>query len=735
LTPELFRKAKDIYLEAVEKAGPDRAAFLAATCAGEESLRNEVESLLAAAENQDLEGVVRAEALRLGDASPPETLLPARIGPYEILGELGHGGMGAVYLGVLRDEGLERRVALKVVRGGLGSEFLRERFHTERRILSGLEHPNIARLYDGGTTADGQPWFAMELVEGSHLVEWADRASLSREARIRLFLEVCEAVQYAHQHLVVHRDLKPGNILVSNDGTPKLLDFGLAKLLDVPSDERTATEHRLLTPEYASPEQVRGERITTATDVYSLGVVLYRLLTGALPYRTKTGSSADLQRAVVDQAPPSTEPVLGADLDTVLRKALAKEPERRYPTVQAFAEDLRRHLDGRPVLARGDSFSYRAGKFLRRHRLAAAAAFAVVLSLAAGAGLALWQAARARASEEVARKRFEEVRSLAKTVLFELHDEIAPLPGSTKARAVLVSTALRYLDSLAAGAGSDPALARDVAAGYARLGLVQGGNNATLGDRGAALRSHQAAIRLLEPLAGAPAAAAADRDALAAELHAAAGLLGPADPGALPMHARGLALRQAIFDGDPLSRDAQRALARSCSALADHHSYRKEWPAAVALRERQRDLFRKIAGEATATDDDRRNLALSDKTLGAVLEYSGRSVEAVPLYTEAIALDEARTAADPTSALARMDLSFSLGALGSLRLDQDDLAVSRTLYLRALTLREAVAAADPANAWAKSGVARARARLAEIEERLGHAEAAKAHRATGAPHP
>jgi tetratricopeptide (TPR) repeat protein len=292
-----------------------------------------------------------------------------------------------------------------------------------------------------------------------------------------------------------------------------------------------------------------------------------------------------------------------------------------------------------------------------------------------------------------------------------------------------VSTALRYLDSLAADAGSDPALARELAAGYGRLGSVQGGTNATLGDRKSALRSHRAAIRLLEPLAGAPAAAVADRDALAAELHAAAGLLGPADPGALPMHARGLALRQAIFDGDPGSRDAQRALARSCSAIADHHSYRKEWPEAVAFRERQRDLFRKIAGEAAATDDDRRNLALSDKTLGAVLEYSGRAAEALPLYDEAIALDEARAAADPTSALARMDLSFSLGALGSLRLDQGDLVASRALYERALALRQAVAAADPANAWARTGVARAHGRLADIEEKLGNRKAAEAHRA------
>ncbi len=501
----------------------------------------------------------------------------------------------------------------------------------------------------------------------------------------------------------------------------------------MPSDERTATEHRLLTPEYASPEQVRGERITTATDVYSLGVVLYRLLTGALPYRTTTGSSAELERAVVDQPPPSTEPALGADLDTVLRKALAKEPERRYQTVQEFAEDLRRHLDGRPVLARGDSFSYRAGKFLRRHRLGAAAAAAVTVSLAAGAGLALWQAARARASEEVARKRFEEVRSLAKTVLFELHDEIEPLPGSTKARATLVSTALHYLDALAAEAGSDPALARDVAAGYARLGRVQGGRNASLGDREGALRSHRAAIGLLEPLASAPAAADADRDALAGELHALAYLLGPSHDETLAMHARALALRRELLARDPSSRAARRALARSCGAVADHHAARKDWATAVPFREEERALFQAAARDSGATDDDRRNVALSGKTLGALYEMTDRAPEALPLYREAISLDEARLAANPDSPDAKMDLSFSLGSLGAILFADGNAAASRELYERALRLRQAAAAADPANVWARSGVARAHGRLAEIEERLGNSEAAKAHRARAHP--
>ncbi|MGA7991996.1 MAG: serine/threonine-protein kinase, partial [Thermoanaerobaculia bacterium] len=642
------------------------------------------------------------EAALLGNGTPtPGLPLPTRIGPYEILAEIGRGGMGAVYLGVHRGADIERRAALKVIRRELGSGFLLERFQTERRILSTLEHPNIARLYDGGTTADGLPWFAMEYVEGEHLLEWADRRGLSREARIHLFLEVCEAVQYAHQQLVVHRDLKPGNILVGKDGTPKLLDFGVAKLLDVPSDERTATEHRLLTPEYASPEQVRGERITTASDVYSLGVVLYRLLTGALPYRTATRSSAELERAVVEQDPPSTEPVLGADLDTVLRKALSKEPERRYPTVDALADDLRRHLDGRPVLARGDSVSYRAGKFLRRHRAGTAAAAAVFLSLAGGTGVAVWQAGRARESAAVAKKHFDEVRSLARAVLFELHDEIAPLPGSTKARATLVSTALRYLDALSAEAGRDPALARDVAAGYARLGRIQGGLNANLGDKEGAIRSHRASIRLLEPLAEAPDAAEADRDAFAGELHALAGLLEPADGEAVPMHDRALAIRRAILERDPSSRGARRALARSCDAVAYFHAARKDWAAAVPFREEERRLFEAAVSDPAATDDDRRNLALSDKTLGAVYEMTARSPEARPLYREAIALDEARVAANPTSAEPCMDLSFSLGSLGALLLVEGDLAASRELYERALALREAVAAADPANAWAR----------------------------------
>jgi non-specific serine/threonine protein kinase/serine/threonine-protein kinase len=712
VTQDLFRRVKEVYLEAVERPAPERAAFLAASCGSDAALRAEVESLLAASAGPGLEGVIREEALRLGDVPAKESTarLPDRIGPYEILGELGRGGMGAVYLGVLRDAGLERRVAVKVVRGELGSDLFRERFQTERRILSGLEHPNIARLYDGGTTPDGLPWFAMELVEGDHLIEWAERAGLRREARLRLFLEVCNAVQYAHQHLVVHRDLKPGNILVGKDGTPKLLDFGLAKLLDVPTEERTATRHRLLTPEYASPEQVRGDRITTASDVYSLGVVLYRLLTGALPYRTKTASSAELERAVVSQAPPSTEPVLGADLDTVLRKALAKEPERRYPTVQEFAEDLRRHLDGRPVLARGDSFSYRAGKFLRRHRLAAAAAIAVFVSLSGGAGVALWQAGRARASEAVARKRFEEVRSLAKTVLFELHDEIAPLPGSTKARATLVSTALRYLDSLSKEAGDDRGLLRELAQAYGRVGDVQGNPyESNLGDTAGSRLSYEKEITILEKLVSSPSPDEGDRRLLSSAYLSYGGLLtavGDTTAGA-NLADKAVGIRQDLYAAKPSDRQRAVELAFAYQVRGFSLNATSRYREAVASLRQQAALLETLLVATPADPALRRSLALNSLLLATALRHVGDAAEARDRYEKAIVLQQGLVTGNPEPARLRRELAVTVGDYADFLASRGETAAALDRYRFALEARKALAGADPADQNAQLSLAEA----------------------------
>ena len=321
------------------------------------------------------------------------------VGPYRIVRELARGGMGAVYLAERCDGQFEHRVALKLIKRGMDSDEILRRFLAERQILARLNHPHIARFYDGGVTAEGQPWFAMEYVPGRPLTRHCEERRLGVAERLRLFQDVCDAVRYAHQNLVVHRDLKPSNILVSEAGEVKLLDFGIAKLLESGDDQLTRTELRALTPEYAAPEQLRGEPVTTATDVYALGGVLYELLTGRRATRFERHTPAELERVICTVDPPP--PGVSGDLDTIVLKALHKDPARRYPSAEALLDDLRRQESGLPVLARPDSVRYRAIKFIQRHRVGLAASGMVFLALLAGLGATLWQARVA--SREAAR--------------------------------------------------------------------------------------------------------------------------------------------------------------------------------------------------------------------------------------------------------------------------------------------------------------------------------------------
>jgi non-specific serine/threonine protein kinase/serine/threonine-protein kinase len=379
-------------------------------------------------------------------ASPPP-LEGRRIGAYRILGEIGRGGMGVVYRAVRADDAFQKTVALKVVRGQGGWSDVEHRLERERHILARLQHPNIAAVFDGGTTEEGQPYLVMELVEGRPITEYCAANALGTRARLEMVRAVCDAVQYAHRNLVVHRDLKPGNILVGDDGRPKLLDFGIAKLLAAgvdPDVAPTATMLPMMTPEYASPEQVRGETVTTSSDIYSLGVVLYELLTGQRPYAVQTDSLEGIVRAVCDSAPPLPSTVVGrgdaptrpalrgelrGDLDTIVLKALRKEPSRRYLTAQDLSEDIRRHLEGRPVLARADTLGYRVLKFTRRHKGAVAAAALVMMSLVGGIVATARQARIAEANRLRAERRFEDVRKLANSFLFEFHDATRTFPG------------------------------------------------------------------------------------------------------------------------------------------------------------------------------------------------------------------------------------------------------------------------------------------------------------------
>ncbi len=445
--------------------------------------------------------------------APPEPAWEGRrVGSYEIRGEVGRGGMGTVYRAVRADDAFHKEVALKLVRSGRSSAEVLKRFRAERQILAGLDHPNIARLLDGGATEEGEPYLVMEYVEGHPIDSYCEERALTTSARLTLFRAVCAAVQYAHQNLVVHRDLKPGNILVTEDGVPKLLDFGIAKVLaDDPTEAPTQTAFPALTPDYASPEQVRAQPVTTASDVYSLGVVLYEVLTGHRPYRVGTPVPAEIVRVVCELEPqkPSTivrrartteattesatEPAypaaprpetddprlrqlageLQGDLDTIVLKALRKEPSRRYASAQDLSDDIGRYLEGRPVLARADTLGYRTAKFVRRHKAAVTAASLVFLSLVAGIVATAAQARIAEAHRQRAERHLTEVRSLARSFLFEIHDSLRDLEGAERARLTIVRRALEYLDRLAPEAGEDGALLEELASSYERVGDVQ----------------------------------------------------------------------------------------------------------------------------------------------------------------------------------------------------------------------------------------------------------------------
>src|ERR1700674_1269773 len=542
MTPERWQLVKELLGPALDLDPTQRTQYLDQACGSDLALRKELERLLVAEQNagpEFLSEPVISEELILDLPQHTEAWIGRRLGSYQIAEEIGAGGMGEVYRAFRADDEYKSQVAVKLVRAGQNSNFVVNRFKNERQILASLDHPNIARLLDGGTTEEGVPYFVMELIEGLPFLEYCDTHKLPITDRLKLFLRVCSAVQYAHQHMFIHRDIKPSNVLVTSDGVPKLLDFGIARILEgsavAAQSEPTLTIFRVLTPGYASPEQIKGEPITTASDVYSLGVVMYELLTGCSPYGSTGRTLHELARAVCELEPEKTStairrhsmrvrtalpspardvPVgvagdsnklsrrLRGDLDNIVLMALRKEPERRYSSVEQFAQDIRRHLENLPVTARQDTAVYRASKFVIRHKtgVAATAVFAILLLAA------LWVTARearvARAQRARAEQRFNDLRKLANSLIFEIHDSIQNLPGATPARKLVIDRAVEYLDSLARDSSGDPALQRELGSAYHRLGLVQGNpSEGNLGDTEAAKLSFRKSAALFESVA------------------------------------------------------------------------------------------------------------------------------------------------------------------------------------------------------------------------------------------
>ncbi len=492
-----WQKIQDIFEAVLAAPADERDLLIEAACGGDKPLSDQVRSLIAASENGDSQ-IRKVIASAADDVGSADRTGDDRIGAYRIERELGRGGMGTVYLAVRDDDEFQKKVAIKIVRSGFHSDELLRRFRSERQILANLDHPNIARLLDGGTTADGAPYVVMEFVDGIPINDYCERNDLSLEVRLELFRKVCSAVNYAHQNLLVHRDIKPSNILVAGDGTPKLLDFGIAKLLNPDtSDEAvpvTRADMRLMTPEYASPEQVSGLPITTATDVYSLGVVLFELLTRQRPYHFDNRSPAEIERVIRDKQPtrPSdavtrdddkstrdTDPgsairdarSLRGDLDNIILMALRKEPERRYSSVEQFSDDIRRHLVDLPVLARQDTLGYRADKFVRRHAGGVAAAAGVTVLVVALVGFYTWQLAaeRNRALAETAKA--EQVSKFL-TDLFAASDPRESGGDKLTAKQILDSGAERIRRELTEQPEVQAALMDVMGVAYQNLGLL-----------------------------------------------------------------------------------------------------------------------------------------------------------------------------------------------------------------------------------------------------------------------
>lgn len=670
MDPDRFQRLDALFHEALEQPPGQRAAFLEERCSGDPDLRREIAAMLSGQEAavswfDAWEGGLAASMPAEVEGQPgPEN---ARVGAYRIVREIGRGGMGAVYLAERADGQFEQQVALKLMRFGLESDHAVRRFLAERQILSRLQHPGIARLLDGGAAADQRPYFAMEYIDGAPISRYCDERRLPVRERLRLVLAVAEAVDYAHRNLVVHRDLKPGNVLVTAEGAVKLLDFGIAKLLAdrLAPDGATETGFRPLTPEYAAPEQVRGEPITTATDVYGLGGILYELLCGQRPVRLRTKTWEELERAVLhtDPEPPSAAVrrsgggeaaaarlarQLAGDLDNICLKALHKEPERRYRSVSEFSDDLQRHLDGLPVRARPDTWGYRAGKFLRRRRLAVATA-AGIAALIVG-----FTATLAVQSVRLARER-DKARQVAELLVdvFAVADPAEARGETITAREVLD----RGVEKVSRGLQQQPevqaSLLDVIGRVYHKLGLYDRATplyEKTLGlwrsRFGAGSKEVAGGLHNLGMLqldqGKIDAAAGTLREALALRRRA----LGEEDPAtARSMTYLGLALyRKADYkEAQPLFEGAATRLrkahpgghtdlADSLTGLAMLHYGKGEYAKAEPLLREALAMQRRLLGE------EHPQVAETLNNLGSVISRLGRDAEAEPLQRDALAL-------------------------------------------------------------------------------------------------
>jgi non-specific serine/threonine protein kinase/serine/threonine-protein kinase len=703
MSDSLWPLAKAIVAEALERPEAERTRFVAERCAGRIDLQAEVDSLLDADARAgrfiDEPFVPAVEDGGLDEEGALTFRVGADVGAYRLVREIGRGGMGAVFLAERADQAFDKHVAIKIVAGRIAAPDLIRRFLDERRILATLDHPNIARVLDAGTTPDGLPFVVMEYVDGTSIDAHCRERRLTIRQRLMLFRQVCDAVHHAHQRLIVHRDIKPANILVTGDGVPKLLDFGIARLLEE-GRVRSDTLIRAFTPESASPEQIRSEPVTVTSDVYSLGALLYRLLTDQKVFDFSSSSESEIVRTICERepVPPSCAVSVRAstridrDLDWITLKALRKEPDRRYVSVAQLSEDCDRYLAGKPVLAGPDTVGYRATKFLRRHWVGASAVAALVVVVAV-AGTALWY------SQQRAERRFNDVRQLANSLVGELYDSIAEVPGSTSARQLLVRRALGYLDALSREAGRDTSLKVDLADAYQKIGDVQGnpyvGN---LGDVAGARASYNKLIDLRSSIHD----ARVDRQSAVAlgMAHSRVGDLDLAQgkyAEAVESYQRALASFDDARELDTAREDAteDRARVQGRRGVALTWAGRRE-EAKAALLESIR-LLQQLNDRPGASRVMRRGLAVNHGNLGDVYHYEGNYAKALESHQRAANIARALLAETPNATTAKRDVVMLLARVAGDLIELRRYDDSARNTLESIAIEEEMVKADPQN--------------------------------------
>lgn len=731
MNSERWARVKDLFQEALSVEPQSRVGLLDRECGEDVALREEVESLLASHEDDSLSLEAPTHIPVFGsvvrrvreEVSRGEALIGRTIGPYRVESLIGEGGMGSVYLGVRDDAEFRMQVAIKVLNRSSGGGDIVNRFRLERRILARLNHPFIARIFDGGVSEDGLLYFVMEHIPGIPVDEYLRKNNPCLEDRLQLFREICSAVSFAHQNLVVHSDIKASNILIMEDGIPKLLDFGISQVLD-PENREIAREQEgkvaALTPAYASPEQLRGLPLSTASDIYSLGVLLYEMVCSRLPYEVDRSNPFAILAKISGGNPPKPSEIsplegVHSDLDAIVLKAIQPQPQDRYITTNQMSQDVDRYLKHQPVVACPDSAYYRSQKFIRRNRVSVFVGVLAFASLLGGILASSYMADRAEEQRMLAESRFEDVRQLASSIIFELDSDLARIPGATGVRGKLVERALEYLDRLSNESATDVQLQRELAAAYEKLGDVQGRPTVSnIGNSALALECYRKALSIREAVRASTTNDIQARQDIASTYGRLSGLLklmGKYEEG-LNYDRDALRMYREMLSLDPVNLEYRRMVASSYTALGGSLSQIGDWDGVLETRRQALRMFEEIAAAGSTDLEDKRGLCLAHRRLGGILLMRKDQKQAENHFRKALSLSQEMIRERPGDSRNLHDLAASATALGGLLYETGQWQEAADRYREAIEIHERLAVSDPLDS-------RNRSLLASNLHRLG----------------